>query len=262
MKNQYFYEQVDEFIRILSNLIQGVMDTDRFFVSESFRHEARATIGIGPRTNDPYSQWIPLLRPADERPLTFLHVRFKVEMDRTGDYLQVRSSGFNLLTKTQTKKRPRPIVRMEYDRTRRGLGRAAAHLHVHAHSPELAWVYGSNRQDAADLHKLHFPVGGRFFRPTLEDFLLFLHREKIFNNWKPGWRSAISASLEAWNLIQAAATVRRHEDVAIATLEQLGHSIGRRSGASTSLGVEDDAVTGLPIPAHGSQAPAPDRNGQ
>ena len=251
---------VNGFLSILNSLVHGSVDTDRLFVSESLKRETQASISIAPRVSDPFSQWIPLLRVADDRPLMFLQARYNVELDQTGKYLQVGSSGFHLLTKVQARKLSRPIVRVEYDRTRRGLGRAAAHLHVHAHSPELAWVYGSNRQDAADLHKLHFPVGGRFFRPTLEDFLLFLDREKIFNNWKPGWRSAISASLEAWNLIQAAAAVRRHEDVAIATLEQLGHSIGRRSGASTPRGVEDDGVVGLPIRAHGSHGPAPDGN--
>ena len=48
--------------------------------------------------------------------------------------------------------------------------------------------YGSSGQPAPDLHALHFPAGGRRFRPTLEEFLLFLDRENLFNDWKDGWK--------------------------------------------------------------------------
>jgi len=98
-------------------------------------------------------------------------------------------------------------------------------VHLHANSPELAWVYGTSAQPAPDLHALHFPAGGRRFRPTLEEFLLFLDRERLFNDWKDGWKPKLIRSLEAWERLQARATVRQFPDEAAGALEALGYSV-------------------------------------
>ena len=127
----------------------------------------------------------------------------------------------------------RAIVQAPHPPNRRSApGRAAAHVHLHANSPELAWIYGSSGQPAPDLHALHFPVGGKRFRPTLEDFLLFLDREGIFANWKPGWRTEVIESLAEWDRSQARATVRRYPEEAITQLEDLGHVVTPAGGIS------------------------------
>ena len=101
--------------------------------------------------------------------------------------------------------------------------RAAAHVHIHAHSPELAWIYGSGGRPAANLHALHFPVGGQRFRPTLEDFLLFLDREHIFTHFKEGWKPAVLSSLRSWEEIQARSTVRQYPRLAADALRDMGY---------------------------------------
>ena len=212
----------------MNNIITGVLDTDNRFVSEIVQDSiSRAQIKVSPLAGELSSEWFPLVRESDRphKPQLFLDVWYTVEIDLEGNYLQVYSSGFGLFAKVKTRKRPRPIIRVEYDRIKETLGSAAAHFHLHANSPELAWVYGWNRQHAPDLHDLHFPAGGRHFRPSLEDFLFFLEREKIFNNWKEGWRSTLSDSLRTWNRSQAAATVRRNQEVAVETLEKLGYTV-------------------------------------
>ena len=117
------------------------------------------------------------------------------------------------------------MVRVEYDRRRLAGDRAAAHVHLHAHSPELAWIYGSSGRPAPDLHRLHFPVGGKRFRPTLEDFLLFLDREGLYKGFKEGWRPAVQASLRQWEEAQAATTARRFPDAAAGSLKRLGYTV-------------------------------------
>ncbi len=86
-------------------------------------------------------------------------------------------------------------------------------------------MYGSAGRPAPDLHALHFPVGGRRFRPTLEEFLLFLDRENLFNDWKEGWKPRLIRSLEAWERRQARATARQFPEEAVGALETLGYCV-------------------------------------
>ena len=89
----------------------------------------------------------------------------------------------------------------------------------------MAWVYGSSGQAAPDLHALHFPAGGQAFRPTLEDFLLFLNREKLYRDFKPDWKREVLRSLRQWEDIQAASTVRKYPEIAAGVLEGLGYRV-------------------------------------
>ena len=68
---------------------------------------------------------------------------------------------------------------------------------------------------------MHFPVGGRRFRPPLEDFLVFLVEECGFDA-RPGWRTAVAESRARWQSMQARLLAHdRPLDVA-AGLRELG----------------------------------------
>ena len=86
-------------------------------------------------------------------------------------------------------------------------------------------MYGSSGRPAPDLHALHFPVGGKRFRPTLEDFLLFLDRERLYTDFKPNWKPAVLGSLQAWKELQAGSTVKKYPETAVGALEQLGYTV-------------------------------------
>ena len=225
---------VEDFISRLNGVIDASLDTDIRFAAEFFEADERAVVQV-PNPPNRRSPGLPLLRPDDdsESPKLFLRAQYRVEMDDTNAHLQVITSTVGLLVDvTGGRKDPRPLLRVEYDRRRSMPGQPATHVHLHANSPELAWIFGSSGQPAPDLHALHFPVGGRRFRPTLEDFLLFLDRERIFTNWKPGWRPNVVESLAEWDRSQARTTVRRYPEEAIAQLEDLGYAVTRPGGAS------------------------------
>ena len=225
---------VEDFISRLNGVIDASINTDIRFAAEFFEADERAIVQV-PIPANRRSPGLPLVRRNDDSqsPRLFLRAQYRVEMDDTNAYLQVITSTVGLLVDvTGGHRDPRPLLRVEYDRRRSMPGRPAAHVHLHANSPELAWIYGSSRQPAPDLHALHFPVGGRRFRPTLEDFLLFLDRERIFTNWKPGWRAQVVESLAEWDRSQARATVRRYPEEAITQLEDLGYVMSRLGGAS------------------------------
>lgn len=115
------------------------------------------------------------------------------------------------------------MLRIEYDRD--AVSKPEAHVHLHAESVELGWRYGTAGRPLPRLAEIHFPVGGRRFRPTIEELLLFLDREKLFNDWRRSWRRVLLDSLGDWEARQARATVRRHQEAAISELEALGYTI-------------------------------------
>ncbi|MDE0652414.1 MAG: hypothetical protein OXI26_02015 [bacterium] len=221
----------------LNAVLVGAIDTPARFEATSYRDDDLAFVRIVERYSD-LTGGLALLRAADapSAPALFLNAHYTVGMSTTGGHLRVATSLVGLWADvTGGRKRPRPLVRVEYNRSWLGRDRAAAHVHLHANSPELAWMYGSSGRPAPDLHALHFPVGGRRFRPTLEEFLLFLDRENLFDNWKAGWKPKLLDSLEAWERQQARGTARQFPEEAVGALETLGYRV-TAPGAGGSTG--------------------------
>ena len=226
-----FQRSVEEFVAKLNRVLDlsinaaGRFDAALSRTGAAAELEVRADADVG---TDGRSVGVALIRSHDDPniPALFLRARYIVEMGPKDGHLRVASSMVGLWADvTGGRKRPRPIVRVEYDRRQSASGQAAAHVHLHANSPELAWMYGSAGRPAPDLHALHFPVGGRRFRPTLEEFLLFLDREDLFNDWKEGWKPRLIRSLEAWERRQARATARQFPEEAVGALETLGYGV-------------------------------------
>lgn len=171
---------------------------------------------------------IPLRRtvdPDDEPERVSLKIEFAVGLDdEEAMHLTVQRSTFGLWIRPDPKRSARPVVRVEYDRDARN--KPAAHVHLHAESVELGWLYGTASDPLPRLDEIHFPVGGRRFRPTVEELLLFLDREHLFTNWaNPSGRSVVEASLDDWEARQARATVRRHPTAAAEELTRLGFDV-------------------------------------
>ena len=219
--------RVEEFVGTLNELVDGVLNTSERFEAE-FVPDRQQAIVRPPYPEDDKVPAIPLVRKGHDAgtPALFLGVTYRVALDAKAMHLQVITSTISLrVDVTGGRRDPRPLVRVEYDRGQLRPGRTAAHVHLHANSPEMAWVFGSSGQAAPDLHALHFPVGGRRFRPTLEEFLLFLDRENLFNDWKDGWKPKLIGSLEQWERLQARATARQYADEAAAALKSLGYNV-------------------------------------
>lgn len=215
-----------DFVSSLNAVVAAVIDTDARF-AENLTAGGQIALIQASRLYGGYAAF-PLVR-ADEggaAPVLLLRARYAVEMAEAGEDLRVVTSTAGLwVDVTGGRKKHRPLVRLEYDRYPRATDRPAAHVHLHANSPEMAWVYGTSGQSAPDLHALYFPVGGRQFRPTLEDFLLFLNREKLYTDFKPHWKPAVLRSIRVWKERQAAATVKKYPEIAVGVLEKLGHTV-------------------------------------
>jgi hypothetical protein len=67
-------------------------------------------------------------------------------------------------------------------------------------------------------------VGGRRYRPALEDILEALITEKILDG-KPGWPRVIDASRENFGRLQLRAAIARNPEIARAALESMGYQV-------------------------------------
>lgn len=116
--------------------------------------------------------------------------------------------------------RREPLFRYEYERQK---GRyAPAHLHVHGQSHALGRLYGlAGRQNTADLHDVRFPVGGRRYRPSVEDVIELLLDYNLVDA-KPGARERLDAERRRFHRIQLKAAGRPDPEAALEALRESG----------------------------------------
>jgi hypothetical protein len=100
-----------------------------------------------------------------------------------------------------------------------------AHLQIHGRHEGLERHLGElGRKEVNALAKIHLPVGGRRFRPSLEDLLECLIDEGLVEP-QEGWRNTLRESRREYRLRQVAAAVRRHHGTAIRELTRLGYTV-------------------------------------
>jgi hypothetical protein len=152
-----------------------------------------------------------------KQPTGYLSVSFRLSTDAEGHYLMVQSSFMGLFLDEPL---DRPIMHYDYERDK-GDGYPEAHLQVCAESSAWDELSQLARGDQRPLQRLHFPVGGRRFRPTLEDLIDFLLAEGIAEQ-RPGAEAAITEGREKFHRLQLRAMIRRNPDSAVSALRDLG----------------------------------------
>lgn len=169
-------------------------------------------------------------RERDSSPI-WLKVRFQLELDAEGRYLTTHSSSFGWCTDPKKTSVYCPI-RVEYERDKHSY--AASHVQVHGESAGIAHGVGRlDKKRNRDLHRIHFPLGDRRFRPTLEDFIEFLIQEEMVPSKHKDWYSALSVGRKRWEILQTRAAVRRNPAAAIAELKDLGYDSRKRRVSSS-----------------------------
>ncbi|WP_215547552.1 hypothetical protein [Amycolatopsis sp. CA-230715] len=181
--------------------------------SDHTRQRTVVGYGITKREQD-LRQAIPLTL-GKKAPRFFLGLHFRLTPDHVHEHLMVESSVF---TVSLTEDPSRPLFHYDYERDK-GDGYPEAHLQICASSPD--WDQAGIRLDGSGrlLEKLHLPVGGRRFRPAVEDIIEFLVCEQLAEG-RPGWRTAVEEGRQRFQEKQLRAAVRKHPDVARAALEE------------------------------------------
>jgi hypothetical protein len=151
------------------------------------------------------------------KPRCWLHLGYELSLDKTGRFLTVFSSFFSVQTGPQEAS---CLCHFDYERDKPG-GYPEAHLQVNGVSPALAsWPGKTNTRE---LGRLHFPVGGRRFRPTVEDVIEFLIVEGLAEP-REGWRTALDARRRDWERIQLRAAMRSDPESSAELLGEFGEA--------------------------------------
>lgn len=128
-----------------------------------------------------------------------LRVSFRCTFDFTGSFLAIEQSEFALILPIVR----HPVVRFDYVRERAW---ASAHVQLHAESSAVGFLR-AHAGKTPETWWLHLPVGGRRFRPSLEDVIEFAIAE--FNvDKKDGYAQRIEEGRRRWRRLQVKAAIR------------------------------------------------------
>lgn len=150
----------------------------------------------------------------------WLKIRYQLTLDEESAHLTTNSSMFGWCTNHETARCP---IRVEYERYK--AQKPASHIQVDGES--AGWAYGLGRlgRDHSSLQKLHLPLGGRRFRPSLEDFIEFLIQEQMIPGKHAKWKDGIEDGRLRWESLQTRATVRRNPTDAAKQLRRMGYTV-------------------------------------
>jgi hypothetical protein len=181
----------------------------------------RTVIGYGiTKDNQDLTNGIPVT--VGKSPAHF-HVGLSVHLgpDDITKHLMVTQSVFILAIAEDVGDDRNVLLHYDYEREKKD-NYPEAHLQVCATSP--AWEEAGHRIDGRDrlLDRLHLPVGGRRYRPTLEDLIEFLVREKLADCHDDTCDEILEESRRSFHEKQLRAAIRRNPQVAIAQLENQG----------------------------------------
>jgi hypothetical protein len=113
-----------------------------------------------------------------------------------------------------------------------------AHLQVEGVNSHLEQLLEGCGRTRTALSKLHLPVGGKRFRPALEDVLEFLIDEGIVDA-KPYARDVLERERTEFRRLQLKAAIRRDPDTAAAALRGLGYGVTEPEDADSGARVFD-----------------------
>lgn len=99
-----------------------------------------------------------------------------------------------------------------------------SHLHVAGQRDDLDQIYLGDDRKKRLLRDLHLPVGGKRFRPALEDVIEFMILEQMCEP-RENWKTHIDSSRDNWFRMQAKATARAFPNEAAESLKELGWDI-------------------------------------
>lgn len=232
--------QAESFALELTELVNGTISRNIEFSVEPIEGSEQEEVFVQVRGKSTFSpKLIPVTSDLtdSQEPWLWLKVQYRFALKGAHKYLTVKTSIFSLIVDSETNN---PVIRIEYER---GAGsepddlipgskrRNAAHVHIHGESQLLGYIQGRRAvEKIKPLHKFHFPVGGKRYRPSLEDFIEFLYAEEIVVALNSGFKELLKRNRDKWLAIQLKATVLNSPELAIAQLEEMGYKIIRSDG--------------------------------
>lgn len=155
----------------------------------------------------------------DAAPAAYLWLGQTLMVEEQTNHLVTRSARVALCLDSEGEEQ---LFRYDYNREPQN-DYPSAHLQLYGLSerwPEFC----QRRGFRLPTDRIHFPVGGKRFRPSLEDIVEFLIVEG-FVSAQPGWKEGLAESRPHWEAVQVMASVRAQPHKAVEQLRQLGYTV-------------------------------------
>jgi len=160
-------------------------------------------------------------------PNSFLHIIHTLTLDEPGEYLQATKSSYGVYVGSASLDKADLLIRYDYEREPDHLY-ADAHMQVRGESSAVQ-LLNERLEMSRSLEKLHFPVGGRRYRPALEDIIEFLIAEGYLQH-REGWRDVIGFHRTNFHRRQLRAAIRQDPTTAAQALGDLGYQVRSPTG--------------------------------
>ena len=134
----------------------------------------------------------------------WMDVSFQLRLDAEREHLMVHKSFFGVFGAKDAK---HGLFHYDYERDKAD-GYPDAHLQVDAQSPLFDTLNDPKTDTGRSLAQLHFPVGGKRFRPCLEDVIEFLVVERLVQA-RDGYEKLLEVGRERFRKNQLMAAMRR-----------------------------------------------------
>jgi len=213
--NTDLHSQARRFAQLLNDLLNGTI-TNGVRMRAVVVSTGQVSVGYA-LTKSMVVNRQPFPLAVDSRsPACFMGLSYTMTLDPEGQYLTTATSVCALYADAEGNDE---LFHYDYERNKRD-GYPEAHLQVHAESTSLGAVM-AKRGLNHHMHKLHFPMGGRRYRPSLEDVIEFLVVERLVDA-RDGWQTVLVREREAFRRLQLRAAIRRDPETAMSALKNLG----------------------------------------
>ena len=200
-------QQAAKFADVIQHLLNGTV-CDGITIHATVVDKTRMLVGHGlaktTLETKPFR-----LRVGPGKPHGWLDLSYRLSLDAEGKYLTVVSSYVGIYATEDPKSM---LCHFDYERGK-SHGYPEAHLQIGGECPALAAWRLTDGTAGRELHDLHFPVGGRRYRPALEDVIEFLIAERLAAP-RQHWQKVLNASRDDFRRRQLRAAIRRDMDTA------------------------------------------------
>ena len=209
--------QARKFAGDLTDLLNGTVTHGVRLRSYMDRH-GRAVIGYNVNEANPVGDGVPLTISRSPARL-YVNVLHTLELDDSEKFLATSRSSYTLQGDNDT------ASILTYDFVREPPNEfPEAHIHVHGESDVLARMLRTSGRDRSKPADLHLPVGGRRFRPCLEDIIEFCVLERLVDA-RDGWKEILNRSRDNYLDEQLRAAVHRNPTAAAEVLKRDGWQV-------------------------------------
>ena len=209
--------QARNFAGDLSELLNGTV-THGVRLRSYMDRRGRAVVGYKVRESNPVGDCVPLTISRSPARL-YLSVLHTLELDDSETFLTTNKSSYTLQADDDT------ASILTYDFVREPPNEfPEAHIHIHGESDVLVGMLRASGRDKSKPADLHLPVGGRRFRPCLEDIIEFCILERLATP-REGWKSALNRSRDEFLDQQLRASVHRNPITAADALKRYGWQV-------------------------------------